>query len=130
MCHGSTCPCFYSRMNLVDPSKSSGSMESRLTKYAFRGFRVAVPGYSPELASCPSFYKIAAYPAANGMLHSFLACVHRIVPPYSCRLTRRCSMPTPRTSVGWLGSWHATSSALITDMTEAFRMVRGRGGRM
>ena len=49
---------FCSRMNLVDPSKSSSTMESRLTKYAFRGFRVAVPGYSPELASCPSFYKL------------------------------------------------------------------------
>ena len=36
-------------MNLVEPTKQSPSFDSRLLKYAFRGFRVAVPGFSPEL---------------------------------------------------------------------------------
>ena len=39
-------------MNLVEPTKLSPTLESRLLKHAFRGFRVAVPGFAPELRVC------------------------------------------------------------------------------
>ena len=46
-------------MNLVEPSKLSPTLESRLLKYAFRGFRVAVPGFAPELVRVR--YSLHAY---------------------------------------------------------------------
>ncbi len=55
-----------SRMNLVNPCKSSMNMEARLLKYANRGFRVALPGYVSELVD-PSVFSETGASAAKGL---------------------------------------------------------------
>ena len=45
-----------SSLNLVDPSRRSPSYESRLRKYALRGFAVSVPGYDPSRVVASVFF--------------------------------------------------------------------------
>ena len=59
-------------MNLVDPTKVSSNMEGRLVKYAFRGFRVALPGFSPELVS---IFTSKAWD--NLGIEVFITCAHK-----------------------------------------------------
>ena len=46
------------RQNVVDPGRLSPSYESRLAKYAKRGFRVAVPGFPGRSGINSSLYLV------------------------------------------------------------------------